>query len=75
MTELLYESGFLKEDNGRLSLIRLLSFMTWFPFTFMVVYQTIKNTYDIWAILIVGCLVFVPKVFQKIVEAKAGINK
>ncbi len=74
MTNLLYERGFLKDDQGNLSIMRLLSFMTWFLLAFVVVYQTIKDTYNIWVILVLGSLAFVPKVFQKIVEARANVT-
>ena len=72
--KLLYQSGFLREDNGSLSMIRLLSFMTWFLWSFMIGWQTVTNTYNVWVILAIGSLVFVPKVFQKVVEAK-GLTK
>ncbi len=74
MTPMTYEKGFLKDDDGNLSMMRLLSFMTWFIFAFMCVYQTISNAYDIWALLIAGALAFMPKVFQKIIEAKGNIK-
>jgi len=69
-----YETGFLRDDEGRLSMMRLLSYKTWFIFAFMVVWQTVKDSYNIWAILIVGSLAFMPKVFQKIVEAYLKIK-
>lgn len=68
MTPMTYSNGFLKDDNGNLSMMRLLSYKTWFLFAFMVIWQTITNTYNIWSLLIVGSLAFMPKVFQKIVE-------
>jgi hypothetical protein len=69
-----YYNGFLKDDFGNLSMMRLLSFMTWFIFAFMCVYQTITNTYNIWAVMIVGTLAFMPKVFQKIIEGYSKIK-
>jgi len=69
-----YYDGFLKDQHGDLSMMRLLSFMTWFIFGFMCVYQTIKDSYNIWALLIVGTLAFMPKVFQKIVEGYSKLN-
>jgi hypothetical protein len=63
-----YENRFLSDDEGNLSLMRLMSFMTWFLLAFMVIVQTLKDSYNIWALLIIGSLSFMPKVFQKIIE-------
>lgn len=70
----MYQKGFLKDDEGNLSMMRLLSFMSWFVWAFVIVYQAITNTYNEWIILAVGSLVFMPKVFQKVIEAKANIK-
>ncbi len=69
-----YYIGFLKDDNGCLSLMRLLSFITWFLFAFVVIWQTVYTSYNEFIVLSLGTLAFMPKVFQKIVERKTNLN-
>jgi uncharacterized membrane protein len=59
----------LSDNRGNISSMRFMSFMCFWLFVWMVIHGVLTNTFNFDIVLIVGCLAFFPKLFQKYVEA------
>jgi hypothetical protein len=65
-------SGFLEEDNGSKSFVRLQSLLLTILFIAVVVYQTLHSTFNFEVLLLLAAFATGPKVVQKFVEAKGN---
>ena len=68
-------SGFLKEDNGTKSFVRLQSLLLTILFMIVAGWEAYTNQVNVELLIILGALAVVPKVFQKFVEDKGMVDR